>query len=1027
MRFSILGPLSVTDAGDNVPITAGRDRVVLAMLLLNPNRILSPDELIDAIWGESPPATARGQLQTCVSRLRRILPPGAITTDPAGYGLSLGPDDLDAEVFGRLITSARATTDEDRARQLYQQALDLWRGSALAGTESDAVRHAAAVLDEKRAVAIEDWAETELSVNGARELTAGLTAELAALVERFPLRERLRGQLMLSLHRSGRQADALAEYRRARQLLRDELGIEPSPELQELHRRLLAGEEAAAPSPAASVRCLPRTVADFTGRGEIVRRVVGAIEDGAPAGPVVAVLDGMAGSGKTTLALHVASLVTARYPDAQLFVDLHGHSEHEPVRPATALLTLLRQLGVPPARIPTESAERIDLWRIELATRRTLVVFDNAASSSQVADLLPTSPGSLALVTSRRRLSGLDGVHTESLAVLDQDEAITLLGRIAGDRVAAEPESAAEVVRRCGHLPLAIRLAGARLAHRPHWRVADLVHRLGESVLSALAVEDRTVASAFALSYGQLAPPTQRMFRLLGVHPGGTFDPLAAAALAGLSLDEATGILDDLVDVHLIDEPEPEVFRLHDLLREYASALAAETPEESRAALVAALDLQLHAVLAAVPAERRATTVLDVRPAEPMRPDLLAALSDPDARLERERPALGAFVEAAVAAERPEYAWQLPRAAWRPLWSRGYIGDIAALQLRAMQVAEDTGDRSAAAMSANYLASAYFRSARYDEARHLLETNIPVRRESGDTSGLVAAMGNLTAVYEALGRYVESADLAAEALRIARTLDDLNEVSPLLNNMAMVYGIVGRYAEAMWYQRLRLMVVSRNGDRNGMADSFLHLAHLKRRAGVMRPRDAQRGLRAALRLFRAGHNLFGESEARNELAQVLRSQGRHREALTEHRLALDIVRRIGDRRFESQFLNELAVTVLATGDVDEARRLHEQALSLARAIPHLFEQASAHRGLGDCLVDTDRVAARGHWQHAHELYTRMQVPERFEVEARLSRLSEAAAPPLVGGDVLGHLRWGDRSTKDGRPRSRSGVDPLLPR
>lgn len=582
MRFGILGPLRVGSGAGERAVTAGRDRIVLAVLLLNRGRISSVDELIDAVWAASPPVTARAQLQTCVSRLRRALLADVIITDPGGYGLRAGDDDLDAAVFTRLSTRARSIVerDPDEARRLFRAALALWRGPALAGIDSRPVRHAAAMLDEQHAVAIEDWVDLELT--GGRE--RDLIAELAGLVERFPLRERLRGQLMLALYRAGRRADALAEYRRVRQLLREELGVDPGPQLQDLHQRILAdrivgaGTEPAAYLSRPRMRSLPRTVGDFTGRGPTVKRLVEQIRDGDPSAPVIRLIDGMAGSGKTTLVLHVADTVADRYPDAQLFIDLHGHSERPPVEPAAALVSLLRQLGVDPDGIPADLDARSALWRSRLAGRRVLVILDNAAGTAQVSQLLPAAPSCLALVTSRRRLTGLDGVRPESVPLFTEQEGVELLGRIVGERVTADPDAALEVVRRCGRLPLAVRLAGARLAHRPRWRVADLVRRFAEqgAALPELAAEERTVISSFALSYGRLQAPQQRLFRLLGRRPEERLDAPSVAGLAGCPLTDAADLLDELVDVHLLEEPEPGRYRLHDLMREYAAMLDAE-------------------------------------------------------------------------------------------------------------------------------------------------------------------------------------------------------------------------------------------------------------------------------------------------------------------------------------------------------------------------------------------------------------------------------------------------------------------
>jgi DNA-binding SARP family transcriptional activator len=391
MRYGILGPLSVMADGRPVAITAGRDRVVLAMLLLHAGRVLSVGALIEAVWDADPPNTARGQLQTCVSRLRRILPAGAIESDPVGYRLVAGPDAVDAVVFGRLIADARRQGD----RLLYRRALDLWRGDALPGTDSHSVRTAASALDQQRVTAVEEWAELELAAAQERSLIG----ELAPMVERFPLQERLRGQLIRALAHAGRAGDALAEYRRVHALLRDELGLEPGRELQELHRRILEGEAVTVPQEPSPVRGLPRTVNDFTGRGDIVDRLLSVAES---PGPVLLALDGMAGSGKTTLALHLAKLVGDRYPDAHLFVDLHGHSDRAPLDPAAALLILLRQLGIDADQVPDDREARVERWRNELAKRRVLLILDNAASSEQIADLLPASPETLAFVTSRR-------------------------------------------------------------------------------------------------------------------------------------------------------------------------------------------------------------------------------------------------------------------------------------------------------------------------------------------------------------------------------------------------------------------------------------------------------------------------------------------------------------------------------------------------------------------------------------------------------------------------------------------------
>ena len=983
MRYGILGSLSVTDDGHQVAITAGRDRIVLAMLLLHSGRIVGAGELVDAIWGDDPPATARGQLQTCISRLRRTLPAGTIVTDPAGYGIHA--PDLDADRFADLVTAARAATDPEQARGDYRRALDLWRGPALLEIDSRAVRGAAAALDERLAVVTEDWVDLELAAGHERNLLG----ELAGLVERFPLRERLCGQLMVALYRSGRQADALAEYDRAGAALREELGIDPGPELKSLRQQLLTGTLPAADRPdtvaarADPIRCLPRTVADFTGRADIVDRLLKAIDT---TGPAIAVIDGMAGSGKTTLTLHLATLVGDRYPDAHLFVDLHGHSAEQPLEPAIALLILLRELGVEAAAIPAELTGRIALWRTELARRHVLVVFDNAGSSTQLTDLLPTSPGSLALITSRRRLTGLDGVHPESLPVLDEDEAIELLTRIAGDRVRADPAAAAEVVRRCGGLALAVRLAGARLAHRPRWQVADLVNRLGGAVLPELVAENRSLAGAFALSYGQLTEPLQQTFRLLGCYPGAGFDSFSVAALTGLSEHEARDLLDELVDAHLIEEPEPGVHRLHDLLREYAAVLArALPPEEVRRAVAAVADLQLHTLTATVTG--RARTALDhhLKSRRPLRPDLVSAVPDPVARLERERTDLGAFIEAAIAVGAIDYAWQIPRAAWWHLFRRGYDADIADLCHRALAITEQSGDRYGQAVMASYLSSAYARRTDNARSRHYLELSIRLYAELDDLKSLTNALNNLASLDFMADRFAEAVQTLDAAFRMSIRSRDGSDARTRWNNMAAPYARLGRTTEALRYYRLQLIVAAEQRHLDGVAISLMMIQTARRDLGTMGVELAWRYLRAALGVLEKSVDVFALADVHVAMARLLRAEGRFDEAVAKHRLALDIMHGLRDRRMRPEFLHELGTTLRLSGDLAAARSAFEESLRLGRAIPLPYHVAVAESGLAECLVDTEPAEARRLWSRAHDAFTRLGTPERFAVAERLDQ------------------------------------------
>ncbi|WP_446217237.1 BTAD domain-containing putative transcriptional regulator [Micromonospora sp. IBHARD004] len=992
MRFGILGPLRV--GGGEATVTAGRDRIVLAMLLLRAGRVVPLEELVDAVWEERPPATARTQLQICVSRLRQRLaalglPPEIIVTDPVGYGVRLDPRELDSEVFARGVATARSAVAAGQladAQRHYRAALALWRGPALSGIPSRSVRRRAEALDEQRLAALEECVDIELRLRQA----ADLIGELSESVDRHPLRERLRGQLMLALSAVGRQADALAVYREGRRIYAEELGIEPGAALQELHQRVLVGDAAAAgpeSRPAAPARSLPRAISDFTGRQQTVTRLVKEIEEDDAR---VQLIDGMAGSGKTTLAVHVATALAHRYPDAHLFIDLHGHSERNPLTPAAAVATLLRQLGVEAQRVPLDLDDRLALWRTELADRRALVVFDNAASTAQVAPLLPNGRDSLVLITSRRRLVGLDEGRPSSLSVLDDEEAVELLGRVAGaDRVAAEPEATAEVVRRCGHLPLAIRLAGARLAHRPRWRIADLAERLtsGRDPLAEFTAGERSVGRAFALSYAQVTPAAQRLFRLLGLHPGVRFDNRVAAALAELSLPAAQDLLDELVDAHLAEEVEPGRYRLHDLIREYARTLVAEPEcaDERRAALERLLDHHLH-VAAAIARTIEVTGSRNLlRLPEPARPDLVAATaSQGRAWFDENRAALTALVRLAETEGFARHCWQLARACWRAHFDGGHLDELIETHTVGLRAAEGLGDDEAVAMMLNYLASAYYRLARFSEAIGLMEVALGLYRRLGLRRDVRNTLGNLGASYTANGDYRRGKEHFDASAELTGRLDESGSLANLLNNLSLALLNWGRYEEALRAARNHLLLARQHANIRQSAHALGHLGMIRHRMGHLGP--ARRLLRAALLLKRKLGNRFGEGEVLNEIGVMERDAGRTEQAADLHRRALVAMTGVGDRVGQCASRNLLARAILAQGDVSSALDLHRRVLADATRLGARYEQARALDGIARCLRDTDPAAARSHWTRALALFRQVESPDGEEVVRLLAEL-----------------------------------------
>jgi DNA-binding SARP family transcriptional activator len=613
MEFRILGPVEVWDGAQRLDLGGSKPHALLAVMLLHANQVVSTEHLIDQLWGEAPPATARNLVQGYVSRLRQALhrrggseTDQVLVTGPSGYLLRVGPDELDLDRFQALTLDARRATldgDLEGAAERWCTALGLWRGPALAGAASEALQRTMVPrLEEARLVALEERLEVELGLGRH----AQLVGELEALVASHRDRERLCRQLMVALYRSGRRVRALAVYRRTRQALAEELGLEPGPALQELERAILLGDPALEPVlPAAEGTprwptlppgpCqLPPDVDDFTGRESAVAEVQHLLEGERATAIVISAIAGKAGVGKTALAVRLAHQLRPHFPDGQLYVDLRG-AEAQALDPAEVLAGFLRALGVEGALIAEGLEERVRQYRSRLGDRRVLVVLDNAAAEAQVRPLLPASPGCATLVTSRARLSGLEAAHPMTLDVLEADQAVALLAKLAGPgRVAAEPGAAAAIVRLCGWLPLAVRIAGARLASRPHWRLALLAERLGDEWrrLDELKAGDLEVRASVALSYHGRNQEERRLFRLLGLLVAPSFPAWAAAALLGVEAAEAEGLLERLVDAQLVeaaghDQAGQLRYRLHDLLRLFARERLQleELPASQRASL----------------------------------------------------------------------------------------------------------------------------------------------------------------------------------------------------------------------------------------------------------------------------------------------------------------------------------------------------------------------------------------------------------------------------------------------------------
>jgi DNA-binding SARP family transcriptional activator len=600
IAFRVLGSLDLLIDDRPVPINSARQRIILAVLLMAPDHVVTVDRLIDAVWDDDPPATARAQIQICISALRRAMgQPNLIDTSPSGYRIRVQRDQLDYAMFDSAVVRGRAVAaqgDLDAAFKCLDRALQLWRGPALAGVPGRTAESLARSLEERRIMAKEDLIEIRLGLGGHRELIQ----ELVTLTGQYPLREHLYGFLMIALYRSGRQADALAVYRSVRQILAEELGIEPSRHLRHLERAILSHESSleidgdAKPAPGAAAdrppRQLPADISHFVGHADLLEGLVTVLTR--PPAPHLerghipkVVVTGPPGCGKSAIALRAAHLAREQFPDGQLFADLHGDAA-QPTATMEVMARFLRALGVAAHTVPVDEDERTNLLRSQLASRRILIVLDDAADEEQIVRLLPGVPGPAVLITSRSKLSALPGAHLVEIGAMSGPDGVGLLERIVGpERITAEYGAAADLARLCGELPLALRIAGVRLAAQPQWAVGTLVGRLADewSRLGELAPSDIGVRSVLALVHASLGESAQELFRLLSVPQMHDFTALVAAALLDSDPDEAARVLDELADAHLLELTAPAPgqlarYRFHDLVRAFARECMAEHP-----------------------------------------------------------------------------------------------------------------------------------------------------------------------------------------------------------------------------------------------------------------------------------------------------------------------------------------------------------------------------------------------------------------------------------------------------------------
>jgi DNA-binding SARP family transcriptional activator len=960
VRFEVLGPLRSWRGDAAIDLGPVQQQVVLAVLLLQQNRAITQQQVINAVWGDAEPRSAGNLVQRHISGLRQVLElsrypvgeSGRLAWTNAGYVLTVPTGGLDLDAFEREVEAARkarVTGDPASAAEMLRSALGLWRGPLCDGLASPFLDAQRDRLEERRIGIIEERIELDLAV-GDRD---DVIAELRQLVSEHPFRERIHGLLMLALYRSGRRADALAAFREARRLLREELGVEPAAALQRLHQQILSADPElgsrayqAAPSagspPAANQlpvpAQLPHSVAGFSGRQAEIEWLNGLLPDESDttAGTVViTALAGTAGVGKTALAVHWAHKIRDRFPDGQLYVNLRGFDPAgSAMEPADAIRAFLDALAVPPDRIPVDLDEQAALYRTMLAGRRSLIVLDNARDAAQVRPLLPGAPSSLVLVTSRNQLLGLvaaDGAKLLELDLLPADDARSLLAsRLGEKRVATERAAVDEMVEACAGLPLALSIVSAHAAVNPRLPLAELADELRETRggLDGLNVGDKQtdLRDVFSWSYHALSAPAGRLFRLLGLHEGPDIGIAAAASLAGISVAQARALLTELAKAHLLADRSRGRFAFHDLLRAYARELADEhdSAEDRRSAVHRVLDHYLWTAYRANellgPGRDDAITVASAGPL--VTPEELVDHRKALTWLTTEYQVLLAALRQAVNQGFDVHVWQLAWAMASFLERRGHWHDAATTQQFALVAANRLGDPYAQAKTHSSLAYAYV----------------------------------------ALRRYAEAHDHLSQALALYQGLGDRTDQAQAHRSLALVLDRQDRYAEA--------------------------LDHAQQ----------------AFELFQTAGHRAGQARTMNAIGWFHIQLGRHEEGLSYCQQALDLQRKIADQYGQADTLDSIAAAYRGLGNDEEAIANYQQAVLLYREFGHRHSEADTLACLGDlylaCGSPTEALEA---WQGALGILDALGHPEASQVREKLAKLASigsSAIRPAALSDEL---------------------------
>ncbi|WP_018682915.1 AfsR/SARP family transcriptional regulator [Actinokineospora enzanensis] len=873
VEFRVLGDLEARIGGASADLGHSRQRSVLAALLSEVNSPVPVDRLVDRVWADHPPRQARDTLYGYLYRLRRALSSSQaseqvrIERKSGGYVLRVDETTVDLFRFRDLVRSARSAPD-DRASGLLEEALALWRGEPYSGLDLPWVDEQRLALERERLAAELDRNDIGLRLGDHHALLPAITA----LAMAHPLDERAAAQYVLALYRCGRQADALEHYQRVRLRLVDELGTDPGSELRDAYQRVLAGD--AVPSrpvgDAPVPRQLPAPPTPFVGRRADLDRLDGILADQRAGDSVpIAVVGGIGGIGKTWLALQWAHRELDRFPDGQLYVDLRGFDPTcDPVSPSTAVRGFLDALGVAPDAVPADLDARTGLYRSLVADKRMLVVLDNARDSAQILPLLPGSAASTVLVTSRHQLTGLTAAHAAAsmhLDCLSDDDARELLGRrLDPQRIAGEPDAAAELLAYCGGLPLALTIATVQVAGAPDYRLADLVEELRDSPSRLDALDggelNASLRGVFAASYGALSPAAAEAFRLLGPAPGPDISLPGAANLLRLPGTRARVVLRELRRAHLVQQGCPNRFRMHDLVRLYAADRARPEQGEKSRRLV---DFYAHSA-------HRADQLLNphrppVSPGEPpagCEPMVFDGRGDAMAWFDVEHANLLAAQRLAANQGWDAAAWHLAWALTAFHFLGGHLPDQIAVWRLGLAAAERLGDSSARTTAHRRLGDACARGGELVEGITHLEKALELAA-AGDVAEQAHAHRALGIAWEQRGDLERALAYSLLALLLYQGLDNPVWESTALNTVGWCQARLGEYGAARRHCCQALELAESAGYHDGVAGTLDSLGYVAQHAGLHD--EAIEYYNRALRMFRAHGNAY---EAANTLVNL---------------------------------------------------------------------------------------------------------------------------------------------------------------